>query len=212
VLNIFVGGPDTDGDRKDNLRSKPLSGKLQIIVNAARELDHAPIVTSGKARSSSKQVSETYVSLKVEGTQRARSHGSRTDRWNEEFEITVDKANEVEIAVYDKQVSEPHPVPIGLLWIRISDLVEAQRRQKVMMESGAGGWVTAGAMGGPNAAGMPSHIASAGDMNAPLSFGADAGGPSGSTMGGYATQNEGIEAWFAVQPAGALALQLNFGK
>jgi classical protein kinase C len=206
------GGPDTDGDRKDNLRSKPLSGKLQIIVNAARELDHAPIVTSGKARSSSKQVSETYVSLKVEGTQRARSHGSRTDRWNEEFEITVDKANEVEIAVYDKQVSEPHPIPIGLLWIRISDLVEAQRRQKVMMESGAGGWVTAGAMGGPNAAGLPSHMTSSGDMNAPLSFGNEAGGPAGSTMGGYATQNEGIEAWFAVQPAGALALQLNFVK
>lgn len=183
-----------------------MSGKLQVTVNAARELDHAPIVTSGKSRSSSKQVTETYVSLKVEGTQRARSHGSRTDRWNEEFEITVDKANEVEIAVYDKQVSEPHPIPIGLLWIRISDLVEAQRRQKVMMESGAGGWVTAGAMGGPNA------MASGGDMNAPLSFGADAGGPSGSTMGGYVTQNEGIEAWFAVQPAGALALQLNFSK
>jgi hypothetical protein len=163
-----------------------------------------------KVRSSSKQVSETYVSLKVEGTQRARSHGSRTDRWNEEFEITVDKANEVEIAVYDKQVSELHPVPIGLLWIRISDLVEAQRRQKVMMESDAGGWVTAGAMGGPNAGGMPSHMASHGDMNAPLNFVND--GMPGSAMGGYPSQNEGIEAWFAVEPAGALALQLNFGE
>lgn len=198
-------GPDTDGDRKDNLRAKPLSGKLQVIINGARELDHAPIVTSGKARSSSKQASETYISLKVEGTQRARSHGSRTDRWNEEFEITVDKANEVEIAVYDKQVSEPHPVPIGLLWIRISDLVEAQRRQKVMMESDAGGWVTAGAMGGPNAGGMP-------DMNAPLNFGNDGGIPPGSAMGGYPSQAEGVDAWFSVEPAGALALQLNFVK
>lgn len=193
------------------MRSKPLSGKLQVIVKGARELDHAPIVTSGKARSASKQVTETYVSLKVEGTQRARSHGSRTDRWNEEFEITVDKANEVEIAVYDKQVSEPHPVPIGLLWVRISDLVEAQRRQKVMMESGAGGWVTAGAMGGPNAGGMPSHRVSPGDMNAPLNFGPDGGVPPGSAGGAYGTAAEGIDAWFAVEPAGALALQLNFG-
>jgi hypothetical protein len=209
---FLVAGPDTDGDRKDNLRAKPLSGKLQVVVKGARELDHAPIVTSGRARSSSKQVSETYVSLKVEGTQRARSHGSRTDRWNEEFEITVDKANEVEIAVYDKQVSEPHPVPIGLLWIRISDLVEAQRRQKVMMESDAGGWVTAGAMGGPNAGGMPSHMASFGDMNAPLNFGNDGGGALGGAMGGYPSQAEGVDAWFAVEPAGALALQLNFGK
>lgn len=207
---LSTAGPDTDGERKDNLRSKPLSGKLQVIVKGARELDHAPIVTSGKARSSSKQVTETYVSLKVEGTQRARSHGSRTDRWNEEFEITVDKANEVEIAVYDKQVSEPFPVPIGLLWVRISDLVEAQRRQKVMMESGAGGWVTAGAMG-PNAGGMPSHRVSPGDMNAPLNFG---GGdmPAGGAPGGLGTASEGIDAWFAVEPAGALGLQLNFGN
>jgi C2 domain len=214
ILTIFfVAGLDTEGDRKDNLRSKPLSGKLRVIIKGARELDHAPIVTSGRARSSSKQVSETYVSLKVEGTQRARSHGSRTDRWNEEFEISVDKANEVEIAVYDKQVSEPHPVPIGLLWIRISDLVEAQRRQKVMMESDAGGWVTAGAMGGgPNAGGIPSHLASAGDMNAPLNFGIDGGIPPGSAMGGHPSQAEGVEAWFAVEPAGALALQLNFGE
>ena len=28
------------------------------------------------------------------------------DSWNKGFEITVDKANEVKIAVYDKQVSE----------------------------------------------------------------------------------------------------------
>ena len=202
-----TAGPDTDGERKDNLRSKPLSGKLQVIVKGARELDHAPIVTSGKARSSSKQATETYVSLKVEGTQRARSHGSRTDRWNEEFEITVDKANEVEIAVYDKQVSEPFPVPIGLLWVRISDLVEAQRRQKVMMESGAGGWVTAGAM----SPGMPSNRVSPGDMNSPLNF--TAGDmPAGGVLSGLGTASEGIDALFAVEPAGAIGLQLNFGN
>lgn len=203
MTNSFIAaGPDTDGERKDNLRAKPLSGKLHVILKGARELDHAPIV---KVRSSSKQVVETYVTLKVEGTQRARSHGSRTDRWNEEFEVTVDKANEVEIAIYDKQISEPHPVPIGLLWLRISDLVEAQRRQKVMMESGAGGWVTAHAMGGPNAGGMPSHMASPGDMNAPLSMGG------GDGPGGLSTQAEGIDTWFSVEPAGAIALQLSFG-
>jgi len=88
-------------------------------------------------------------------------------------------------------------------------LVEAQRRQKVMMEGDAGGWVTAGAMGGPNVGGTPSHI---GDMNAPLYFGNDGGGPAGSAMGGYPAQAEGVDAWFSVEPAGALALQLNFGK
>jgi classical protein kinase C len=204
-------GPGTDGERKENMRSKPLSGKLQVTVKGARELEHAPIITSGKSRSASKQIRETYVSLKVEGTQRARSLPSRTDRWNEDFEITVDKANEVEIAVYDKQVGELHPVPIGFLWVRISDLVEASRRQKVLTESGQGGWVTAGAMDGSPNGGM--SLNSGDTTSAPLSFG-DQGGMSsapGVPFAGQA-QAEGIDAWFAVEPAGALCLRLNFVK
>ncbi|KAF8195530.1 protein kinase C1 [Pholiota molesta] len=195
-----------DGERKDKLRSKPLSGTLYVTVKGARELDHAPIV-SGRSRSASKVV-ETHVSIKVEGTQLAKSHPSRTDRWNEDFEIPVDKANEVEIVVYDKQVSEPHAIPIGLLWIRVNDLVDALRRQKVPMD-GQGGWVTAGAMPGDNHGGMAMQAPS-GDMNAPLGY---AGPPGGNVGTGFPGQgSEGIEAWFAVEPAGAIALQLNFVK
>ncbi|KAG5645474.1 hypothetical protein DXG03_006019 [Asterophora parasitica] len=204
------GPPGPDGERKENMRSKPLSGTLQVTVKGARELDHAPVVSFGRLRSSSKQVMETHVSLKVEGTQLAKSHPSRTDRWNEDFEITVDKANEVEIVVSDKQASEPHAVPIGLLWIRINDLVEALRRQKVGMDSGQGGWVTAGAMHGDGPAG-PIHSQS-GDINAPLggNFGGDSRGPGAMTFG--TPTAEGIDAWFAVEPAGAIALRLNFIK
>jgi hypothetical protein len=216
LLSIHVNrspdGPGTDGERKDNLRAKPLSGKLQVTVKGARELDHAPIVISGKSRSASKQVTESYVTLKVEGTQRARSHPSRTDRWNEDFEITVDKANEVEIAVYDKQAGEPHPVPIGLLWVRISDLVEALRRQKVMIESGQGGWVTAGAMGGSESSPGMAPGMGFGDMNSPLGFRGGPGSMPGSQTTGFENQADGIDAWFAVEPAGALALHLNFGE
>ncbi|OBZ69016.1 Protein kinase C-like protein [Grifola frondosa] len=204
-------GPGVDGERKDNLRSKPLSGKLQVTLKGARELDHAPIVATGRMRSTSKPV-ETYVALKVEGTQRARSHPSRTDRWMEDFEITIDKANEVELAVYDKQVGELHPVPIGLLWIKISDLVEAQRRQKVMIESGQGGWVTAGAMNNDGAAmGIPGQAGGAGGMDSPIGFGDNRVVPPGAPMPGGG-QSEGIDAWFAVEPAGAVALHLNFVK
>ncbi len=202
-------GPGVDGERKDNVRSKPLSGKLQITLKGARELDHAPIVSTFRSRSSSKQV-ETFVSFRVEGSQHARSHPSKTDRWMETFEITIDKANEVEIAVYDKQASEPHPQLIGLLWVKINDLVEAQRRQKVMIESGQGGWVTAGAMNG-DAAAFAGQPASVGDMNAPIPFGDPRVAPMGGSMPG-AAQSEGIDAWFAVEPAGALALRLNFSK
>lgn len=132
---------------------------------------------------------------------------SRTDRWNEDFEITVDKASEVEIAVYDKQVSETHPTPIALLWIKISDLVEAQRRQKVLMETqGQGGWVTAGAMDGDN----PMLGGSmSGDMNSPLNQSFAAGGPPGSGQS-LSREAEGIDSWFACEPAGALALHVSF--
>ncbi|KAJ7202787.1 protein kinase C1 [Mycena pura] len=196
-----TNGPGTDGERKDNLRAKPLSGTLYVTVQGAREVDHAPIV-SGRSRSASKQVTETTVSLKVEGTQLARSHPSRTDRWNEDFTITVDKANEVEIVLTDKQVGDAQGVPVGLLWIRISDLVEALRRQKVGMDSGQG-WVTAGAMPGQPA--MPNG----GDMNAPLGYRGDGGN---AAMIGMAQTAEGIDAWFSLEPAGAILLHLNFIK
>lgn len=203
-------GPGVEGERKDNLRNKPLSGKLQITLKGARELDHAPIVSTGRSRSSSKVV-ETYVSFKVEGTQRARSHPTRTDRWMEEFEITVDKANEVEVAIFDKQASETHPVPIGLLWIKINDLVEAQRRQKVMMETGQGGWVTAGAMDGDSmgAAAGGGMVGQTGDVNSPIGFGDNQMMTQAAASSGM---SEGVDAWFAVEPAGAVALQLNFSK
>lgn len=192
------------------MRPKNLSGKLQVTIKAARDLEHAPIVTSGRSRSASKQVVDTYVSLKVEGAQRGRTHPSRTDRWNEEFEITVDKANEVELAVYDKQVSEPHPVPIALLWLTIQDLVDALRRQRVNQETGHGGWVTAGDMN--KIPGMPQpghHPSSSGDYQPPFNSGGSLA-PSGAFGGGYG-QSDGIEAWFALEPVGAIALKLNFG-
>ncbi|EJC97977.1 uncharacterized protein FOMMEDRAFT_171362 [Fomitiporia mediterranea MF3/22] len=210
-----IDGPPIEGGHKANLRSRPLSGKLQVSIRAARELEHAPVVTSWKSRSASKQVIETYVSLKVEGTQRARSHPSRTDRWNEDFEVEVDKANEVEITIYDKQVSEPYPVPIGMLWIKLSDLVEALRRQKVEQEAGQGGWVTAdaaGAMGGSgstfdNQPYSGSHSSGgSGDFNNPMNF------PGAMPGGRMSIEPEGIDAWFAVEPAGAIQLRLNFIK
>lgn len=123
--------------------------------------------------------------------------------------MIVDKANEVEIAVYDKQVGTEVPVPIGLLWVNISDIVEALRRAKVQEEGKGGGWVTAGAMKEGTYNGDPSFgFQGPGMGNPPSQF---AGVPGGGPEMGMQQQPEGIEAWFAVEPAGALALRLNFG-
>jgi classical protein kinase C len=176
-----------------------------VTVQGARELDHAPISIQSRSRSSTKGV-DTFVSIKVEGTHVAKSHPSRTDKWNEEFEIAVDKANEVEIIVYDKQVNDPNAVPIGLLWIRITDLVDALRRQKLGMDS-QGGWVTAGAMPGESPTVMAQQ-GGPGDLNVPVGY-----NPPGAPGAGFQGQvSDGIDAWFAVEPAGALALHLNFCK
>lgn len=198
----------SESERGVNIRSKPISGTLRVTLRSARELDHVPV--TARFRSSSKAVTETYVSIKVEGTQLARSHPSRgTDRWNEEFEMIVEKANEVEIVVYDKQGND-YPIPIGILWIKISDLVEALRRQKVGIETGQGGWVTAGAMPGDSpSARMGGYSGVQGGMDAPLNY------PGAQGLGGVSpvqSGSEGIEAWFGVEPAGAIALQLNFSK
>ncbi|KAJ3861838.1 hypothetical protein EV359DRAFT_66142 [Lentinula novae-zelandiae] len=119
---------------------------------------------------------------------------NRWNCWNEDFEIAVDKASEVEIGVYDKQVGGTHAVPIAL------------RRQKVFMESRQGGWVTAGDMHGD--AGHPNSA----DLNTPLSLGtAPPGGfgPQGSMGDGIPQQpSKGIESWFADEPAGAILLHL----
>ncbi|KAF8635922.1 hypothetical protein AX15_000099 [Amanita polypyramis BW_CC] len=192
------------GERRDNLR-KPLSGTLKVTLKGARELDHAPV--TGR-RSTSRQIVETFVSIKVEGNQLARSHPSRTDRWNEDFEITVEKANEVEIVLYDRIGNDPNPIPIGLLWIRINDLVDALRRRKVGMETGNGAWVTAGAMPGDS----PTTMMSGSQMgDGQLGYGGPVVAPMGQS-GWQPAPAEGIDAWFAIEPAGAIALHLNFIK
>lgn len=196
--------PPVEGDRKDNLR-KPLSGKLYITIKEARELDHAPLL-----KRSSKAFNETIVVLKVEGTARASSHPSRTDRWNEDFEISVDKANEVEVAIYDKQAGE-QSVPIGMFWLRLSDIVEALRRQRVGNDNVQGAWVTAAGAMRESMGGPPDGMGGAGDVNSPLHFtpaGMSPAGGGGSGMNGP----DGITAWFGVEPAGALAIDLNFGE
>lgn len=81
--------------RGQNLTINPLC--LQITLKGARELDHAPIVSTFRNRASGKQ-DEKFVSLRVEGSQHARSHPSKTDRWMENLDITVDEANEMEVA------------------------------------------------------------------------------------------------------------------
>lgn len=153
--------------------------------------------------------------IKVEDTPRARTYPVRTDRWNEEFELHVDKANEVEVTIFDAPPgTSGTPTPIGMLWIRLSDLVDELRRKKVGAEAGAG-WVTAagveGGAGAPGQGGAISHNHSGSltGLDTPVAANLPSGLESAALRPG--TSVEGIDAWFSVEPAGQIELHLNFG-
>lgn len=192
---------DISEDVKSNLR-KPLSGSLQITIKSARDLAHAP------QPQKSKHPFETVVYIKIEDTPRARTHPTRSDRWNEDFEINVDKANEVEVTIYDKVPGDSAPVPIGMLWLRLSDVVEELRRRKMGLEAGPG-WVTAERVSS-NQLGSPGNAGRVSNGNLDVAMPGSSGhvrlGEDFASSGG-----DGVDAWFAVEPEGAIFLHVNFG-
>lgn len=130
--------------------------------------------------------------IKVDGTSRAKTRMARNGvsgiRWNEDFEISVAKASEIEIGVFDKP--DQTPVPIGMFWVKISDLVDELRRKKVEADNDAA-WAAANAQ---DLARTPTIR--------PIT------GPLGDNpVNGV----EGIEAWWDLEPIGQINLKLNFG-
>lgn len=192
-----------------NLR-KPLTGQLSIRVVAVKDVDHSPTGRFNRAP-------ESFVAVKVEDNVVARTKMSRTDRWEAEYHtIEVDKANEVELTVYDKPGE--HALPIGLLWVRISDIVEELRRKKIEAEMSTSGWVSADRMGS-NTRSPPSQF----PMNPQQpQFSVPPSSPGmaqQSTM--YPPQqpplqqhavSQPIDGWFNLEPTGQIQLSLNFIK
>lgn len=188
---------------------KPLTGHLSMRIHAVKDVDHA--VTSRFARGP-----ETFVIMKVEDSVKAKTRATRTDRWTEEtFDIDIDKANEIELTVYDK--AGDRPTPIGLLWIRISDIAEEMRRKKIESEFNQSGWVSADKMADRNSPGKgDSHF----QMNAPPGqFPMGAQGPGAgatrsfqNTSGPLQANPVMIDSWFSLEPAGRIHLTMSFGE
>jgi len=184
-----------------------LTGRLAIRVLAVKDVDHA--TTSRFARGP-----ETFVIIKVEDVARVRTKSTRNDKWlDEAHDIDVDKANEIEMTVYDKP-GDNH-MPIGLLWIRISDIAEELRKKKIEQEISSSGWVSADKMA-HSGTGRPGE----GAYNYSQGFGGPAAAGGGNT-GMYVNNSgqaqaqggsAGIDAWFALEPVGQIHLNLNFGK
>ncbi|CAG8437090.1 2387_t:CDS:10 [Funneliformis caledonium] len=183
---------------KPGLR-RPITGKLDIRILQARNVPHSPLRTQGKPP-------DTTVMINIDGTSKAKTRAARTDKWNEDFEFHIEKASEVEITLYDK-TSEQHQVPIGLLWIKISDIAEELRKKRIEAESGPG-WVTA--------SNAQFEMQNSPTTNMNNAYGDAYSVPYSEAQSqqgiGTTVLHDGIEAWFEVEPAGQILLKLNFVK
>ncbi|KAJ5939173.1 hypothetical protein N7466_002307 [Penicillium verhagenii] len=205
-LHIDIESSDAADDESlssPNMR-KPLTGLLTMRIHAVKDVDHA---TSSRFS----RGPETYVIVKVEDAVKARTKATRNDKWlDEAFSIDIDKANEIELTVYDK--AGDRPTPIGMLWVRISDIAEEMRRKKIETELNASGWVSADKMGD---SGTPrsDHPGSPGSSHGGANFQGMAP-PMGQQPGDNpnAPPSVMIDSWFALEPFGSIHLSMSFAK
>ena len=207
-LHVDIGAEVGDDDSL-NMPSqrKPLSGHLSIRVQAVADVDHA--TTSRFSRGP-----ETFVMIKVEDAFKGRTRATRNDRWiDEQHDFDIDKANEIELTVYDK--AGDHPLPVGMLWIRISDIAEEMRRKRIESEFKNSGWMSAdhmgeGGGGGASRPDMPQFQPPPGGQGT----GAQPGPPSSGGLGGPVPQTAPVvvDDWFSLEPVGKIKLSMVFLK
>ncbi|KAI8888884.1 kinase-like protein [Backusella circina FSU 941] len=188
--SLYIGEGDDDDDyeletppaaRMPPGFRRPITGKLKLDLIEARGLAHAPTRMF--------KTPQTVVYVKVDGNIVFRSKPSRNDKWNDSCEIHVNKATEVEISIYDQEAERS--LPIGIYWLKITDIAEGLRKKKIQQESGAAGWVPANVY----------QQRGKGDIEAQVPE-----LPSGRAQ----EMDQGIQAWFDVEPSGEMLLCANF--
>lgn len=176
---------------------KSLTGRITVSIVCIRDIDHMALPMSHKR-------AESFVSFKIDDVEKARTGDSRTGKFNEEFVIEVDKAHEMEIAVYDKASNQR--VPVALNWILLSDIAEEIRKKKVANEQGTEGWIPASGI-------SLSVVASGSNASNPLP-GTSQGQLSTllSTGSGKSPKDVQISSWVNLEPVGQILINLSFEK
>ena len=177
-----------------------------MVIHAVRDVDHA---ATGKFT----RGPETFVVMKVEDVEKGKTRATRTDRWTDEIHnVDIEKANEIELTVYDK--SGARPTPIGMLWIRISDIAEEMRRKKIESELGNSQWVTADRM--DNTSMQHRQDSAYGSATQSLqdrtSRGSGQQYPPPAMPGQDPSTPTAIDAWFALEPVGSIHLSMSFSR
>lgn len=183
-------------------RRKALTGILTLGIAAIRDVDH--IQSPMFVRSP-----ESYITIKIDDTVKAKSKPSRNDRWHDEFQIQVEKGNEIEISVYDKV--NDMMTPVAIMWLQLADIVEEIRKKKAT-QTGQQGWASASNLANTRAG---TNFADAGNNNESRVMSTTSGTtqdsdtvPSSSNSGIQITSSQ----WFMLEPAGQILLTLGFRK
>ncbi|KAG1442587.1 hypothetical protein G6F56_011002 [Rhizopus delemar] len=189
--SLYIGEGDGDDDYEPEtpyvrmapgLR-RPVTGKLQLQILEARGLAHAPTRMF--------KTPDTIVFVKIDGNIVFRSKLSRQDKWIDLCETHVNKATEVEISIYDQEAERS--LPIGIFWLKITDIAEGLRKKKIQQESDPR-WVPADVYQNQEEISQPDEKTQE-EEEGPKDVGMAEGG---------------VQAWFDVEPSGEMLLQVNF--
>ncbi|KZV12960.1 PKC1 [Saccharomyces cerevisiae] len=191
---------DIMDNQQPKFRRKQLTGVLTIGITAARDVDH--IQSPMFARKP-----ESYVTIKIDDTIKARTKPSRNDRWSADFQIPVEKGNEIEITVYDKV--NDSLIPVAIMWLLLSDIAEEIRKKKAGQTNEQQGWVNASNInGGSSLASEEGSTLTSTYSNSAIQS------TSAKNVQGENTSTSQIStnSWFVLEPSGQILLTLGFHK
>ncbi|KAI8913115.1 kinase-like domain-containing protein [Powellomyces hirtus] len=179
--SVADDSPSGDSSFAVKTLRRPANGKLKIRLVAANALP---------GRKSAK--SETFAVVRLDGVQRAKTKPTR-GKWNEDFDIKLDKAQEVEIAVYEKGGSV-----LALTWFKLWELEEGIRTHQ-----------------------MGTTIARDGSAASIASMNRDPSSPTGDNLHPSSLpppppivahpSHDGLDVWLEMEPGGQLQAKFNLG-
>ncbi|CAO3622555.1 unnamed protein product [Cunninghamella blakesleeana] len=160
------------------------------------------------------RVRQTAVMVKIDGNSQYHTKTVKNDKWVESFELHVDKATEVELVIYDQ--SGDKTLPIGLFWLKISDITESLRKQKVDQDYQDANWVSADEAQQQQSSSPSSSSTTTTTATTTHTHMSNESNTSIQEKNeNQFTRNKsilsnGILAWFDVEPVGRIYLHINF--
>ncbi|CAR22025.1 protein kinase C [Lachancea thermotolerans CBS 6340] len=199
-LDQFRHQGESSHATQPKFRRKQLTGVLSIGVTAIRDVDHvqSPLFS---------RKPDTFITIKIDDTVKAKTKPSRNGRWHESFNINVGKGNEVELTVYDRVNDQT--VPVAQMWLLLSDIAEEIRKKKAE-QSAPIDWNPAA--GVTSSSEHSTKQANAGAENADRRLGATSEDIASPSQEAALSQPVTTSLWFVLEPAGQILLNLGFSK